>query len=129
MNHHDPMPFHDAFDARLRDTWRDAAAHLPGPLQLRLTPALAAQRRDRAHARGWLPALGACAGLALAIGLAWLPLQRKDDALGARSAVRIAADAAAARSDGEEDAAGLLARSPDFYAWLGSDEARSLALE
>lgn len=121
----------DQFDAALRHTWRDAAAHLPGPLQMQLTPGMAAQRK-RAQPQlknWWLPAAGAFASLALAVGLWWSPsfnsISPASDAPSAQAAV----DAASVAVNDDDAATELLTRNPDFYAWLGTEEARNLAME
>ena len=126
MNTRDP----DHFDAALRRTWHDAARHLPGPLQLQLSPALAAQRRRAPAARRWwLPAAGAFASLALAAGLWWSPAFGPADPAAGASIAQVAADAASVAVNDDDAATELLTRNPDFYAWLGTEEARSLAME
>ena len=127
MNMHDPD---HRFDAAMRDTWHDAAAHLPGALRLKLAPAIAAQRRTttRPARAWWLPAAGAFASVALAMGLWLSPAGRLAvPAAGDRAAQ--AAGTAVASTAQAEDVGDLLTRNPDFYAWLGSDEVRSLAME
>lgn len=120
----------DRFDADLRQTWRDAAGHLPGPLQLQLSPAMAAQRKRAASRRsqwGW-PAAGAFASMALAIGLWWSSGFDAPISPAAAPGTQLATDAAAITFD-DDTASELLTRNPDFYAWLGTEEARSLAME
>ncbi len=115
------------FDALMRERYREATAHLPGPLRLQLIPTIAAQRRAAsAPARRMWPAATAFASLALAIGLWWSPaIEAPSDARRAQPAL-----ATVSGPTGEAaDATDLLVRNPDFYAWLGSDEARSLAME
>lgn len=126
MNEQDPI-----FDEAMRATWRDAGAHLPGQLQLQLTPAMAAQRRAApAKRRAWWPVAGTFASLAVVAGLwAWSPLFHAPDAGTGTSAAQVAAEAAATPAANDTDSAGLLSRNPDFYAWLGSEEARTLAME
>lgn len=122
----------DRFDAALRATWHDAADHLPGPLRLQLSPTMAAQRQQPSTSgkRWWLPAAGAFASMALAIGLWWSPRLRQDAAPTPLTAsAQVAADAAAVAVNDDDAASELLTRNPDFYAWLGTDEARSLAME
>ena len=118
----------DHFDTAMREHYRQAAARVPGPLRLQLTPAIAAQRSRPASSNGrrlW-PAATAFASLALAIGLWWSPAMQKTPA-GPPVGLPAVADTAAI--DDANDDTELLARNPDFYAWLGSDEARSLAME
>ncbi len=121
----------DRFDAALRQTWRDAADHLPGPLQLQLTPAIAAQRRaaQAPRSRWWLPAAGAFASLALAVGLWWSPGFGPTAPDTGTPVAQAAADAANIAVNDNDTATELLTRNPDFYAWLGTEEARSLAME
>ena len=121
----------DRFDAALRQTWRDAADHLPGPLQLQLTPAIAAQRRaaQAPRSRWWLPAAGAFASLALAVGLWWSPGFRPGETAPVMPSAEAPVDAAAVAVNDDDAATELLTRNPDFYAWLGTEEGRSLAME
>ncbi len=120
--HPDP----DHFDRTLRAHYLQAADHLPGPLRLQLTPAMAAQRRGfRSPARWQWPAATAFASLALVLGLWWSPLQREADDSAATAVAAASAETPVDNDDGTE----LLVRNPDFYAWLGSEEARTLALE
>ena len=121
----------DNLDAALRQTWRDAADHLPGPLRLQLTPAMAAQRKPaQPHRKNWwLPAAGAFASLALAVGLWWSPDFRAAAPVSGAPVAQAAADAANITVNDEDTATELLTRNPDFYAWLGTEEARSLAME
>lgn len=121
----------DHFDAALRAIWRDAADHLPGPLQLQLTPGMAAQRKGKPSHRKpwWLPAAGAFATMAMAVGLWWSsgfnPAGQATDT----PAAQVAVDAASVAVNDDDAATELLTRNPDFYAWLGTEEARSLAME
>ncbi|MGY0506002.1 hypothetical protein [Luteimonas sp. e5] len=115
----------DRFDATLREHYREATARLPGPLRLQLDPRIVAQRAavpDTPQRPRWaLPA--GLAGAALVAALVLSPaLRAPGDAV---DATRIAADAGPAAA--ADDA--LLESSPDFYAWLGSDEVRVLAME
>ena len=110
-----------AFDTRLRGTWRTAVDAVPPTLARRLRPAA---REARAPARWPLgAALAAAAVLALAIGLR-------------PHAVVTPADTGPATTIAQATAAGgdialtaLLARNPDFYAWLASPDAEQLAVE
>ena len=121
----------DHFDDALRQTWRDAADHLPGPLRLQLTPAIAAQHRavQAPRHRWWLPAAGAFASLALAVGLWWSPGFRAGEAAPVMPSAEAPVDAAAVAVNDDDAATELLTRNPDFYAWLGTEEGRSLAME
>lgn len=122
----------DHFDATLRATWRDAADHLPGPLRLQLSPNIAMQRtrKKSAQTRWWLPAAGAFASMALAVGLWWSPsLRQHAPTTPLATTAEVAADTAAVAVNDDDAASELLTRNPDFYAWLGTDEARSLAME
>lgn len=122
----------DHFDAALRQTWRDAADHLPGPLQLQLSPAMAAQHKNAAPRRHawWLPAAGAFASTALAVGLWWSAGFNPTTAPPISPlSTQVAADATSITVDEDDTASDLLTRNPDFYAWLGTEEARSLAME
>ena len=108
----------DAFDARLRDTWRTAVDAVPPTLARRLRPAV---RETRAPSRWPLgAALAAAAVLALAIGLRSHPAGAPPAAPAATVAVS---------GTNVDDATVLLARNPDFYAWLASPDAEQLAVE
>lgn len=124
-------PSDNHFDAALRQTWRDAAAHVPGPLQLQLSPAIAAQHKASQSQRKhwWLPAAGAFASMALAFGLWWSPSFNTTSPETSAPIAQIAADAAAISVNDDDAATELLTRNPDFYAWLGTEEARNLAME
>ena len=112
------MNEHDALDARARAAHRDALAHLSPRIQAQL-----AQRRHAAlaptasHARpafGW--ALATLAVCAIAIGV-FRPAERTP---------------APARADGVAAVAAVpdtLEDNPDFYLWLASRDADSLASE
>ena len=121
----------DRFDAALRQTWRDAADHLPGPLQMQLTPGMAAQRKgaQQHHKQWWLPAACAFASLVLAVGLWWSPGFGPAKSGSAAPVAQAAADAANITVSDDDTATELLTRNPDFYAWLGTEEARNLAME
>ena len=110
----------DAFDARLRATWRDAVDAVPTTLARGLRPAA---REARAPARWPLgAALAAAAVLALAIGLRPHVVGTPDTTPTATTNKSIAATSDAALT-------APLDRSPDFYAWLASPDAQRLALE
>ena len=121
----------DRFDDRLRQTWHEAADRLPGSLRLQLDPAIAAQRRATPAKRAgwWLPAAGAFASFALAVALWWSPAFRQGDATRTTPTAQVAIDAAAVAVNDDDAATELLTRNPDFYAWLGTEEARRLAME
>lgn len=108
----------DAFDARLRETWRTAVDAVPPPVARRLRPAVGETRALSRWPLG--AAFAAAAVVALAIGLrshpAGLPL--------ATPATTLAVSGA-----NVDDATALLARNPDFYAWLASPDAEQLAME
>ena len=88
-------PSDNHFDAALRQTWRDAAAHVPGPLQLQLSPAIAAQHKaSQSQRKHWcLPAAGAFASMALAFGLWWSPSFNTTSPETSAPIAQIAADA------------------------------------
>ena len=118
MNRNDDPAFDEHFDARLRDTWRTAVGAVPPTVARRLRPAV---RETRAPSRWPLgAAFAAAAVVALAIGLRSHP-----------AALPLATPATAAAVSGAnvDDAAALLARNPDFYAWLASPDAEQLAME
>ena len=121
----------DRFDAALRQTWREAADRLPGPLRLQLDPAIAAQRRAKPAKRAgwWLPAAGAFASFALAVALWWSPAFRQSGATPAVPGMQAVIDAAAVAVSDDDAVTELLTRNPDFYAWLGTEEGRRLAME
>ena len=121
----------DQFDAALRQTWRDAADHLPGPLRMQLTPAMAAQRQRAQPQRKnwWLPAAGAFASMALAVGLLWSTGFNTINPEVSTPSAQAAVDAASVAVNDDDAATELLTRNPDFYAWLGTEEARNLAME
>ncbi|MFT3896833.1 MAG: hypothetical protein QM719_03945 [Thermomonas sp.] len=108
----------DAFDARLRDTWRSAVDAVPPALAWRLRSARTPTPARRAP-MGWPlgAAFAAAAVLALAVGLRPHPAALP-------SATTVAASAGNA-----DDATALLDRNPDFYAWLASPDAEQLAME
>lgn len=118
MNMQDPQ-----FDAALRAHWQTAARHLPGPLKMQLSPALAAQKKRPASAR-WLPLGASFASLALLALLLLRPALAPEPAPPATLA---APTEAGVLVEDEDDS--LLGRNPDFYLWLGSDEAQTLALQ
>jgi hypothetical protein len=110
MNHDD-----DAFDARVRETWRTAIGAVPPTLGWRQRPAT---RETPASARWPLGVtLAAAAVVAIALGLRLHPAALPE----ATPARVLAANAA--------DATATLDRNPDFYAWLASPDAEQLALE
>jgi len=111
----------DAFDARLRDTWRTAADAVPPALHRRLRAARSPVRAQRRTVRWPLgAALAAAAVIALAIGFRPLPPGVPPAPPGTAVAVSGA---------GIDDAAAPLDHSPDFYAWLASPDAEQLAME
>jgi hypothetical protein len=106
----------DAFDNRLRDTWREAVDAVPPALSWRLRPAV---RETRAPSRWPLgAAFAAVAVLAIAVGLRPHP---------ATPSTTTAAPVVAATD--ADDATAPLDRNPDFYAWLASPDAEQLAME
>ena len=118
----------DRFDAAMRARYRAAADALPGPVRRQLMPALAAQSRAHGgHPLRWrVPAFAALASLTLALGLWWsMALAPGHDAATGGQAVAEAASPLTADNAGGD----VLSRDPDFYAWLASDEARTLAME
>ena len=122
-------PQDERFDALMRERWQQAAAGLPGPLRLQLSPAIAARRQAATapsrRPRWWAGA--ALAGTALAF---WLALgSHPAFSPQAPDETRIAAAVDPATLPAAEDDDALLSRPPDFYAWLGSDEVRTLAME
>ena len=127
MNTHD----HD-FDTQLRAHWQAAGRHLAGRTRLQLSPTLAAEQaraRQGQHTQRRFFAGGAVfASLALAAMLVLSPALRQPADADAARIAGIAADAAATTADTDGDN-GLLTSSPDFYAWLGSDDVRTLAME
>ena len=109
----------DTFDARLRDTWRNAVDAVPPGLAWRLRAVPAQARAERTPVRWPLGAAFAAAAVAaLAIGLRSHP-----------AAIPDAAPVDAAAAIDANDATALLDRNPDFYAWLASPDAEQLAME
>ena len=109
----------DAFDTRLRDTWRTAVDAVPPALAWRLRAAPAQARAERTPVRWPLgAAFAAAAVVALAIGLRPHP-----------AAIPDAAPVSAAAAIDANDATALLDRNPDFYTWLASPDAEQLAME
>ena len=118
MNRNDDTAFDKDFDARLRETWRTAIDAVPPTVARRLRPAV---RETRAPSRWPLgAAFAAAAVIALAIGLRSHPA-------GAPPATPAAT--VAVSGGNADDATVLLARNPDFYAWLASPDAEQLAVE
>ena len=109
------------FDQQLRQQWQSAAAHLPGHIRLQLSPAIAIQRRQSTPAR-WLSWGTALASLALLVVLL-TPLGQPTNPNPAQTSATqpLSTDADINSDDG------LLSITPDFYAWLDSDEIRTLA--
>ncbi|RMH89464.1 hypothetical protein EBB59_10230 [Lysobacter pythonis] len=118
---------HD-FDQTMRQRWREAANHLDGRTRHHLQPATAIRAAQplAPTARHRWPAGVALAGLALAAGLVIAPNLRHGDPASNPAALASDLTAAPATPTAEDD---LLGRNPDFYAWLGSDEVRGLAME
>ena len=114
----------DAFDVRLRDTWRIAVDAVPPTLAWRLRPARTRVRTQRAPVRWPLgAAFAAAAVIALAIGL-------RPHAARAPDSTSVVATATTSGSDAStDDITAALDRSPDFYAWLASPDAEQLAME
>jgi hypothetical protein len=110
----------DAFDARLRDTWRNAVDAVPPALAWRLRAAPATARAEQRTPVRWPlgAAFAAAAVVALAIGLRPHP-----------AAIPQATPVSAAAAIDANDATALLDRNPDFYAWLASPDAEQLAME
>lgn len=117
------------FDTRMRALWHAAGTHLDARSRQRLAPDIAiAAARARAGAahtappRGRWLALASLASLALVAGL-WLARPELSGSAPATAPVASNASNAAEAEDG------LLAHTPDFYAWLASDEVQALAME
>ena len=119
----------ERFDALMRERWHQAAAGVPGPVRLRLSPAIAARKRaaetSGRRPRWWAGAALAGTALAFWFGFGSHPAL-SPEAPDARIAT---ASEPTALPPGEDDDSALLSRPPDFYAWLGSDEVRTLAME
>lgn len=123
-------PQDERFDALMRERWQQAAAGLPGPLRLQLSPAIAARKHAATttarRPRWWTGAVVAGTALAFWLGLGSHPAfspQAPDE-------TRIAIDPTDPITlPAAEDDEALLSRPPDFYAWLDSDEVRTLAME
>lgn len=109
------------FDEKLRQQWQNAAAHLPGSVRLQLSPAIAAQRRQPARSRllPWSAAFASLALLAVLLAPVWQNPEPAPPATPVSQAATQDADL-----DSDDD---LLSVTPDFYAWLDSEEVRSLA--
>ncbi|PJK11879.1 hypothetical protein CO610_00830 [Lysobacteraceae bacterium NML95-0200] len=109
------------FDQQLRQQWQAAAAHLPGPVRLQLSPAIAAQRRQPARSRllPWSAAFASLALLTVLLAPVWKSPEPVPPATLATQAPPQDTDL-----DSDDD---LLSVTPDFYAWLDSEEIRTLA--
>jgi len=115
-------PPDEAFDARLRQCHAQSLAHLSPRVQAQL----ALRRRATATPRraGWIAAGSVAAALALVVGLQLRPQPGHAvlpaDAL-ATTPAPVAADADSAYAAYDEN--------PDFYLWLASSDATTLASE
>lgn len=117
---------HD-FDAAMRQRYVEATTHVSARTQAQLHQrrrhALSAPRRAASPLRRYgMAGATACAALfAAVLGLQWQQENRVQPTLTAPSAP-ISADA-------DDDGSGLYDQNPDFYLWLASQDAQSLAME
>ncbi len=121
------------FDARLKAAWQSHADHVSGRTRLQLSPEIAldaARRRAMpSPRRHWLwPAATATATLALAIAVLPIP-GLFDTAPATPESFTHSGSTTAPLYELDETDDSLLSGSPDFYAWLGSQEASLLAME
>ncbi|MDO5505630.1 MAG: hypothetical protein Q4F49_04980 [Pseudoxanthomonas suwonensis] len=115
----------DAFDARARACYRQALAAVPPQVAFRLRPQ--PTRRPVTTGRSWQ--LGAAlAGTVAAVLAVGLGLGLRDPAPSTTPLADAPAVTAAAATGGAPPAT-VLDEDPDFFAWLGSAEARQLAME
>lgn len=116
-----------AFDAAMRQRYAEAttqvSARTQAQLHQRRRQALSTPRRAASPLRRYgLAGATACAALfAAVLGLQWQQENRVQPTLAAPSAP-ISADA-------DDDDGGLYDQNPDFYLWLASQDAQSLAME
>lgn len=111
----------DAFDARARACYQQASAAVPPQVRFKLRPQPVSPVRAKAPARGWWLGGGlATAALALALGLTQMQPNAPEPATASlASTVQAAGD----------DNLTLLGGNPDFFAWLGSDDVHTMAME
>lgn len=115
----------EQFDALARACYRQATEAVPPQLQFKLRP----RPETRIHAGGWqlrgwplgaaLAGTAAAAVLAVGLGIGWQGPTPQPQAPQQTAAV----------GNGNDAPSTLLDEDPDFYAWLGSSEARQLAME
>lgn len=120
---------HHDFDNQLRTYWQAASGDISGRTRLQLSPILAIEQARARQSQGKHRRLFAGGAIFASLALAAIlvipsALRQHADV----DAARIAAETAAITTDNDEDN-GLLARSPDFYAWLASDDVHALAME
>ncbi|PJK11346.1 hypothetical protein CO614_03650 [Lysobacteraceae bacterium NML120232] len=118
----------EQFDEKMRQQWQTAAAHLPGSLRLQLSPAIAAQRKPHPPACSHWRAFGigtAFASIAM-LAVLFLPLWQNSPSSPSPALQTVATQPVPQTGDIDSDD-GLLSVTPDFYAWLDSDEIRTLA--
>lgn len=112
-----------AFDAAMRQRYAEATTHVSARTQAQLhqrrRQALSAPRRAASPLRRY--GLAGAAVFAAVLGLQWQQENRVQPTLAAPS-VPISADA-------DDDDGGLYDQNPDFYLWLASQDAQSLAME
>lgn len=125
---HDTLMQDDAFDARARACYLQAAAAVPPQVRFKLRPQPTPARAPAPRPRSWMLGTafaGTTAAAVLALGIGLL---RPDMAAPGQASDPVLAAADAALSVQAQDES-LLATNPDFFAWLGSDEIRTLAME
>lgn len=116
------------FDAAMRQRYAEAttqvSARTQAQLHQRRRQALSTLRRAASPLRRYgLAGATACAALfAAALGLQWQQENRVQPTLAAPSAPVVSVDA-------DDDDGGLYDQNPDFYLWLASQDAQSLAME
>lgn len=110
-----------AFDARARATYLRAADAVPSQLRFKLRPLPAAKVQPRRQAWPWAAALAGSAAV-LVVALTLGPDRGPMPATAPTAIV-----ASGSTADPQDD--GMLSAPPDFFAWLGSDEVRSLSME
>lgn len=114
----------DAFDATMRDSYRQATTEISAATRTRLRQARHAAASGEARKRGysWPLLFGGAAAAVFAVAFG---LGLREQALPPGSAP----PATVASTAGYDETASALDQDPDFYAWLGSSDAELVAVE
>ncbi|WP_242113053.1 hypothetical protein [Luteimonas aquatica] len=121
-------PEESGFDAAMRRRYLEAADRLSASTQAQLHQrrrgALSARPAASPLRRYGLAGATACAALfAAVLGLQWQRAERATPIVEAPPAAAVAA------ADGDADGDGVFDQNPDFYLWLASQDAQTLAME